>query len=200
MIPMKTRLRATLPTLLALVTAILLPATARAQNKIGMVDMNLVFAEYHKTKDAKARYEEAQKAAEKDLSDRVETFKKGMDEITRISAEMEKSGLGKDARDAKMKEREAKVAAARELDREISDFRTARQKALEDQFLKLRREIVEDILKAVNDTVKEKGYDLVLDKSGLSSGAVPIVLYSSKDFDFSKDVLAALNADVPKGN
>jgi len=197
---MKTRLRATLPTLLALVTAILLPATARAQNKIGMVDMNLVFAEYHKTKDAKARYEEAQKAAEKDLSDRVETFKKGMDEITRISAEMEKSGLGKDARDAKMKEREAKVAAARELDREISDFRTARQKALEDQFLKLRREIVEDILKAVNDTVKEKGYDLVLDKSGLSSGAVPIVLYSSKDFDFSKDVLAALNADVPKGN
>ena len=60
MIPMKTRLRATLPTLLALVTAILLPATARAQNKIGMVDMNLVFAEYHKTKDAKARYEEAQ--------------------------------------------------------------------------------------------------------------------------------------------
>ena len=123
-----------------------------------------------------------------------------MDEITRISAEMEKSGLGKDARDAKMKEREAKVAAARELDREISDFRTARQKALEDQFLKLRREIVEDILKAVNDTVKEKGYDLVLDKSGLSSGAVPIVLYSSKDFDFSKDVLAALNADVPKGN
>jgi Skp family chaperone for outer membrane proteins len=164
-----------------------------------MVDMNLVFAEYHKTKDAKIRYEEAQKAAEKDLADRVETFKKGMDEITRINAELEKSGLGKDARDVKMKEREAKVAAARELDREISDFRTARQKALEDQFLKLRREIVEDILKAVNDTVKEKGYDLVLDKSGMSSGAVPVVLYSSKDFDFSTDVLAALNGSA-KGN
>lgn len=185
--------------LMAFAAVLLLAGSASAQNKIGMVDMNLVFSDYHKTKDAKLRYDEAQKAADKDLAERVETFKKGMDEITRINAEMEKSGLGKDARDAKLKEREAKVAAVRELDREISDFRAARQKALEDQFLKLRKEIVEDILKAVNDTVKAKGYDLVLDKSGLSSGAVPIVLYSSKEFDFSQDVLDTLNRNAPAG-
>lgn len=185
--------------LLSITAVIMFAGSASAQNKIGMVDMNLVFSEYHKTKDAKIRYDEAQKAADKDLAERVETFKKGMDEITRINAEMEKSGLGKEARDAKLKERESKVSAVRELDREISDFRTARQKALEDQFLKLRKEIVEDILKAVNETVKEKGYDLVLDKSGLSSGAVPIVLYSSKDFDFSQGVLEALNRNAPAG-
>jgi Skp family chaperone for outer membrane proteins len=89
------------------------------------------------------------------------------------------------------------VAAARVLDREIADFRTAKQKALQDQFLRMRKDIVDDIMKTVNDLVKAKAYDVVFDKSGLSAGAVPVVLYSRDDLDFSSDVIAALNKNVP---
>jgi outer membrane protein len=167
---------------------------ANAQVKIGTVDMNRVFSEYSKTKDAQAKYAEAEKAANDDLNSRVETLKKSMQEISALNADLEKSDSGKEE---KVKDRDAKVAAARVLDREIADFRTAKQKALQDQFLRMRKDIVDDIMKTVNDLVKAKAYDVVFDKSGLSAGAVPVVLYSRDDLDFSSDVIAALNKNVP---
>ena len=167
---------------------------ANAQVKIGTVDMNRVFSEYSKTKDAQAKYAEAEKAANDDLNSRVETLKKSMQEISAINADLEKSDSGKEE---KVKDRDAKVAAARVLDREIADFRTAKQKALQDQFLRMRKDIVDDIMKTVNDLVKAKAYDVVFDKSGLSAGAVPVVLYSRDDLDFSSDVITALNKNVP---
>ncbi len=167
---------------------------ANAQVKIGTVDMNRVFSEYSKTKDAQAKYAEAEKAANDDLNSRVETLKKSMQEISALNADLEKSDSGKEE---KVKDRDAKVAAARVLDREIADFRTAKQKALQDQFLRMRKDIVDDIMKTVNDLVKAKAYDVVFDKSGLSAGAVPVVLYSRDDLDFSSEVIATLNKNVP---
>jgi Skp family chaperone for outer membrane proteins len=168
-------------------------ATAGAQTKIGIVDMNRVFTEYSKTKDAQAKYSESEKAANDELNTRVETLKKSMEEINVLSAEAQKEGLSKEAADAKKKELQPKIDAARTLDKEIADYRTSKQKALQDQFLRMRKDIVEDIMKSVNDLVKAKGFDLVLDKSGLSSGAIPVVLYSRDDMDFSSEVLSALN-------
>lgn len=168
-------------------------AIAGADVKIGTVDMNRVFSEYSKTKDAQAKYSDAEKAANDDLNNRVETLKKSMEEINRLNSDAQREGLSKEAQDAKKKEIEPKVAAARNLDREIAEFRTAKQKALQDQFLRMRKDIVDDIMKTVNDMVKEKGFDMVFDKSGLSAGAIPVVLYSRDDLDFSNDVLSVLN-------
>ena len=168
-------------------------ATAGAQTKIGIVDMNRIFTEYSKTKDAQAKYSASEKAANDELNTRVETLKKSMEEINALSADAQKEGLSASAVEAKKKELQPKIDAARALDKEIADYRTSKQKALQDQFLRMRKDIVEDIMKSVNDLVKSKGFDLVLDKSGLSSGAIPVVLYSSDDMDFSSEVLAALN-------
>jgi outer membrane protein len=170
---------------------------ANAQVKFGTVDMNRVFSEYYKTKNAQTKYAEAEKTANDDLNGRVETLKKSMQEISAINSDLEKTDLTKDARDAKLKDQQTKVAAARAMDREIADFRSAKQKTLQDQFLRMRKDIVDDIMKTVNDLVKAKGYDIVFDKSGLSAGAVPVVLFSRDDLDFSQDVITALNKNAP---
>ena len=170
---------------------------ANAQVKFGTVDMNKVFSEYYKTKDAQAKYAEAEKAANDDLNGRVEVLKKSMQEINQINAEIEKPELSKEAHDAKLKDQQAKIAAARTLDKEIADFRTAKQKGLQDQFLRMRKDIVDDIMKSVNDLVRAKAYDIVFDKSGLSAGAVPVVLYSRDDLDFSQDLITTLNKTAP---
>ena len=170
---------------------------ANAQVKFGTVDRNKVFSEYYKTKDAQAKYAEAEKAANDDLNGRVEVLKKSMQEINQINAEIEKPELSKEAHDAKLKDQQAKIAAARTLDKEIADFRTAKQKGLQDQFLRMRKDIVDDIMKSVNDLVKAKAYDIVFDKSGLSAGAVPVVLYSRDDLDFSQDLITTLNKTAP---
>ena len=170
---------------------------ANAQVKFGTVDMNRVFSDYYKTKNAQTKYAEAEKTANDDLNGRVETLKKSMQEISAINSDLEKTDLTKDARDAKLKDQQTKVAAARAMDREIADFRSAKQKTLQDQFLRMRKDIVDDIMKTVNDLVKAKGYDIVFDKSGLSAGAVPVVLFSRDDLDFSQDVITALNKNAP---
>jgi outer membrane protein len=178
---------------LALLVLLSGATVASADIKIGTVDMNKVFGEYTKTKDAQAKYSLAEKAANDDLNSRVETLKKSMQEISALNTDLEKTELGEDTRAAKQKDREAKVAAARAFDREIADFRTAKQKGLQDQFLKMRKDIVDDIMKTMNDMAKAKGFDLVFDKSGLSAGAIPVVLYSRDDYDFSSEVIDALN-------
>ncbi len=167
--------------------------------KIGVVDMNKVFGDYSRTKDAQEKYSQAEKAANNDLNKRVEMLKNSMREINQINSDLEKPALSPEAKETKIKERETKVAAARALDREIADFRAAKQKALQDQFLRTRKDIVDDIMKAVADLVKARNYDIVFDKSGLSAGAVPVVLYSGEGMDFSQDVVAALNKTAPAG-
>jgi Skp family chaperone for outer membrane proteins len=186
--------------LTAVVALLCLSVSANAQVKVGTVDMNRVFSEYTKTKDAQAKYAEAEKAANADLNTRVDTLKKSMQEINQINSDLEKGQLAPEAREAKIKDRETKVVAARALDREIADFRTTKQKTLQDQFLRMRKDIVDDIMKTVADLVKAKNYDIVFDKSGLSAGAVPVVLYSRDDMDFSQDVITVLNktATAPK--
>ena len=170
---------------------------ANAQVKFGTIDMNRVFSEYYKTKDAQDKYSAAEKAANDDLNGRVETLKASMKDISQLNTDIQKPDLAKDDADAKKKDLQTKVAAARALDKEIADYRTSKQKGLQDQFLRMRKDIVDDIMKTVNDLVKAKGYDIVFDKSGLSAGAVPVVLYSRDDLDFSQDVITTLNKNAP---
>ena len=63
--------------------------------------------------------------------------------------------------------------------------------------MRMRKDIVDDIMKAVNDKVKASGYDLVLDKSGMSMGQIPVVLYSRSDMDFSNEIITTLNKNAP---
>lgn len=184
-----------------LITAAALGAaasSANAQVKLGMVDMNSVFTSYYKTKDAEAKINEARAGAKKELDDRLETLKKAMDDINKTNQEIEKPELSKDGKDKLTKQRDEKVSEARNLDREIAEFRQTRERQLQEQFLRMRKDIIDDIMKVVNEKVKAAGYDVVFDKSGASMGQIPVVLYSRTDLDFSNDIITSLNKTAPK--
>jgi outer membrane protein len=172
--------------------------SAQAQIKVGVIDMNAVFTQYYRTKDAEAKLNEARAAAKKELDDRLETLKKSMDEINKINADLEKPELSKEAKDKSTKTRDEKVNEARNLDREITEFRGTRERQLQEQFVRMRKDIIDDIMKIVNDKVKSAAYDIVLDKSGMSMGQVPVVLFSAPNLDFSKDIIDTLNKDADK--
>jgi Skp family chaperone for outer membrane proteins len=121
-----------------------------------------------------------------------------MEEINKINADLEKPELSKDAKDKAAKSRDEKVAEARNLDREIAEFRGTRERQLQEQFVRMRKDIIDDIMKIVNDKVKSAAYDIVLDKSGMSMGQVPVVLFSAPNLDFSKDIIDTLNKDAGK--
>ena len=187
-----------LPCLLGAVSLCAASTSAHAQMKLGTVDMNTVFTSYYKTKDAEAKINEARAGAKKELDERLETLKKSMDDINKTNQEIEKPELSKDGKDKLAKARDEKVQEARNLDREIAEFRQTRERQLQEQFLRMRKDIIEDIMKVVNEKVKAAGYDLVLDKSGASMGQIPVVLYSRADLDFSSEIVTTLNKNAPK--
>lgn len=173
-------------------------SSAQADMKIGTLDMNNVFTQYYRTKDAETKLNEARASAKKELDDRLETLKKSMDEINKISADIEKPELSKDAKEKAAKTRDEKVAEARNLDREIAEFRGTRERQLQEQFMRMRKDIVDDIMKVVTVKVKEAQYDIVLDKSGMSIGQIPVIVYSKESMDFSKDIIDTLNQGAAK--
>ena len=172
--------------------------TAQAQVKVGTVDMNKVFSSYYKTKDAEQRINEARSTAKKELDDRMETYKKNLEAINKLNEEINKPELSKELKDSKSKARDEKIAETKNLEREITEFRSTREKQLQEQAVRMRNGIVDEITKLVQDKVKSDNYDLVFDKSGSSLNGVPMVLYSRDNMEFSGDIITALNKNKPK--
>ena len=180
---------------LALLASIALPAATFAQGslKFGTVDMNRAFKEYTKTKDAEKKINEAKDAAKKEYDDRAEGYKKALDEINKITQQLDAPALSADAKAQKAKERDEKIGSIKNMEREINEFRQTRERQLQEQALRMREGIVTEITDVVMERVKANGLDLVFDKSGPSMNGVPVVMYSRENAEFTNDVIAALN-------
>jgi len=185
-----------LPSLVVIAAFGITPAFA--QSKVGIVDMNKVFTSYYKTKEAETRLNDARAQAKTDLDSRLETLKSNMEEINKLEADTKKPELAADKKDAAIKQRDEKINEVRNLDREIGEFRQTRERQLQEQFMRMRGDIVQDIMKIVDSKVKAEGYDLVLDSSGLGISQVKVVLYSAPSMDFSDSIISQLNANAPK--
>ena len=184
---MKKFLIATCATLLAL------PAFGQGALKVATVDMNRAFKEYSKTKDAEAKINQARDAAKKEFDDRADAYKKALEEINNLNKQLDAPALSADAKSQKAKERDDKINNIKNMEREINEFRQTRERQLQEQALRMREGIVKEITEIVMDRVKTQSLDLVFDKSGASLNGVPLLMYARDTFDFTSDVIAALN-------
>ncbi len=170
---------------------------ASAQVKVGVVDMNKVFGGYYKTKDAENKINDARETAKKELDDRMESHKQMLDEINSLNKESDNAALSAPAKADRAKKRDEKIQQTRQLEQEINEFKGSREKQLQEQAVRMRNQIVEEIMVIINNKVKTDNYDLVLDKSGQSLNGVQIVLHSKESMEFSDDVITALNKTRP---
>ena len=181
--------------LLTVAAALALPAASYAQGtlKVGTVDMNRAFKEYNKTKDSEKKINEAKDAAKKEYDDRAENYKKALDEINKLNQQLDSPALSADKKTSMAKERDEKIANIKNMEREINEFRQTRERQLQEQAMRMRENIVKEITDVIMERVKTSNYDLVLDKSGPSMNGVNIVLHSKDSFDFTTDIITALN-------
>lgn len=183
--------------LFAAAVALVLPVTSFAQGtalKVGTVDMNRAFKEYTKTKDSEKKINEAKDAAKKEYDDRAENYKKALEEINKLSQQLEAPALSADAKTQKAKERDEKIASLKNMEREINEFRQTRERQLQEQAMRMREGIIKEITDIIMERVKTAQFDLVFDKSGLNMNGVPVLLHSKDNMDFTTDVITALNA------
>jgi outer membrane protein len=180
---------------LALTSMLALPLAAFGQGtvKIGTINMDRAFKEYSKTKDAEKKVNDAKDAAKKEFDDRTDAYKKALEDVNNLNKQLESTALSADKKTQLAKDRDDKINNIKNMEREINEFRVTRENQLREQALRMRDSIVKEIMDVVNDKVKTMNMDLVFDKSGLSVNGVPALLYSRDSYDFTNDVVAALN-------
>lgn len=182
------------------VLCLLCADAAVAQIKVGAVDMNRVFKDYRKTKDAEAKLNQAKEIARKEYDERAEAYKKALDEINGANQQLEAPGVSADAKARKTKGREEKVAALKKMEVEINDFRQTREHQLREQVQRMQEGIVREITAVVMDLVKAKNLDLVFDTSGASFNGFSPILFSPKSGDLTAEVIAVLNKPGEQGS
>ena len=178
---------------IALALCIVSAVETNAQAKIGTVDMERVLKEYSRTKEAEAKLNDAKNAAKKEYDERAESYKKALEEVNKLNGQLDSPVLTADAKAAKAKERDDKIANIKQMEREITEFRQTREQQLQQQLLRMREGLVKEITDVVMEQVKFRNMELVFDKSGLSLNRISPILFSLDGMDFSSDVIAELN-------
>ncbi|HEX8077433.1 MAG TPA: OmpH family outer membrane protein, partial [Chthoniobacterales bacterium] len=162
---------------------------------VGLVDMNAIFKAYDKTKASETKINEAKDAAKKEYDDRSETYKKALEEVNALSARVDALSTNAPGRASLVKERDQKIAAVKNLEREINEFRQTRERQLQEQALRMRENIVKEIDDAIRQSLTQSNANpLLFDISGTSSNGVPIIVYHKGIPDFSTDIVAGMNA------
>ena len=180
---------------LALISLLALPLATFGQGalKVGTINMDRAFKEYTKTKEAERKINDAKDAAKKEFDDRTDAYKKALEEVNNLNKQLESQALSADKKTQLAKDRDDKINNIKNMEREINEFRQTRENQLREQALRMREGIVKEITDIVNDKVKTLNMDLVFDKSGMSFNGVPLVMYARDSYDFTNDVVAALN-------
>lgn len=173
-------------------------ASAQAQMKIGIVDMKRVFQEYHKTKDAEKKVNEDKSKAKKDLDQRSLAYQKLILEWENAMKIVNDKLVNEELKEQKKQEANKISSEAKALEREIDEFRRRREQQLQEQVMRMRKGLLDDISQRVEEKAARDNYDLVFDKSGVSPSGVKFLLHSKDAVDFSNEVLAELNKNAPK--
>ena len=172
-------------------------AAPSAEMKIGIVDMKRVFQEYYKTKDAEKKVNEDKSKAKKELDERSAKYRDLISKWNESQKILQDKLVNEELKQQKAKEAQEIASEAKSLEREIDEFRRRREAQLQEQVLRMRKGLLEDIRQRVEEKAKRDNYDLVFDKSGMSPSGVPFLLHSKDAVDFSTEVITELNKGAP---
>ena len=168
-----------------------------ASTSIGIVDMDRIYREYHKTQSNEAELNKVKAEAKEEVDKRLKKFESLRGEFTDKQKKLADNSLNAAARQKAQKEAEGMVQELESLRRDINEFAQRRQAQIADQLNRMRKDILEDLHKFVAEKSKAGGYDLVFDKSGRSSSGIEILLFSKDAIDITNDLLKEVNKDAP---
>jgi outer membrane protein len=180
--------------------AILLTASSQAEtNKIGIIDMQRIFENYWKTKEAQAQVDDQTREFEKRKKGMLDDYQKGTGEYKKLFESAQDQAISSDERDRRKSAAEKKLLEIQQIQQDANLF----QRTTDEQLKMLSRRMTENILRDIRDLVDAKakagGYTLVIDIGAKSAVGTPIVLYTNGQNDMTQEVLSELNSTAPTG-
>lgn len=178
--------------LLGLSCITLLPVSASAEMKVAIIDLQKVFKDYKKTKKADTELKDKAAGYRKERDERREDYRKMIDQYRALEESADDPSLSEAAREEKKKKLKEKKTALIEKERKLREFDQTTAKLFQDQQLRMRKTIVEEINEMVQEFAKGK-YQLVLDKSGMTMNGTPLVFFSEGVSDITAEITKKLN-------
>ena len=166
--------------------------------RIVLVDLNRVFIEYYKTPIASAKLKETIDSYNKEQEELRTQLRKGIDELTKLREEQEKTEYTPEVREQKKKAVQEKLAETQKAQRDLEEYQRSHQQILDQQRDRMRQTILGEIKDVISKEAKDAGYTLVLDKSGNTLNGIPTVVYSQDSMDITDDIIKKLNKNQPK--
>lgn len=186
----------TIPLLTAALT-LGLAGSAMAELKIGTVNVKNVFSNYYKTKNADSKMREATATVRHDMDEKSAKIKAMEDDINKDSEMLKQPEINEAKKAPIAKGLEKKINDYKLAVKDRQEFAEEKSKELDRARLLMRNGIVEDITRVISDVQKADNFDIIFDTSGFSDNAMPVIVFSKPDWDFTKDVITKLNADKP---
>ena len=141
----------------------------------------------------------SENAAKKEYDERADAYKKALEEINQVNAQLDSPVLTADAKASKAKGRDEKIANLKNMEREISEFRQTREQQLQQQMLRMRENLLKEMTEVVLEQVKSRNMDLVFDKSGASFSPILSVLFPRGHGLHGRCPGGAAQAEAPHG-
>lgn len=176
----------------AMVLALVAGACGAAELRVATVDLDAVFTAHPKTQAAEAELKTAEEAIQAEMDQMVAEGRGLQDEVASLREAAKNPMLTETARMAKRNEAEEKVTELQEFQLRVRRTQETKLKQMREKVMKSRQGIVDEMTAVVADFAKEEGYDLILDSSGMTMNAVPLMIYSNPDLDVTDQLIARM--------
>lgn len=170
---------------------------ARAEQKLGTVNLQKVFDGFYKTKQANDKIQEARGSFEKSGKTLQEDYTKANDELKKLLEGMNDPAISTEEKDRRKKEADGKYQEVKRIEMSINDFRETSNRSLNDQMRRMRDGILREIQDTVTEKAKAGGFAFIFDTAALSANVAPVFVYYTADNDLSEAVLTDLNKTAP---
>src|SRR5262245_31271358 len=160
-----------------LVLMCLLGGSARAETRIGTVDLRKVFEGYWKKKQAEAQLKDRQAEMEKEDKNMLEDYKKMKEEYQTLLTNANDQAASPEERERRKKLAEDKLKQMKDLEDTIRQYETQARSTLLDQSQRTRSKILEEIRTVVKAKAQAAGFSLVIDTASESANQTPFVLF-----------------------
>lgn len=158
--------------------------------RIGIVDYQAIFNQYHKTVHANRVLQAklaSSKARDEELVRQRETCVNQLQRLREASLDPK---LSKKDREGLKRAYEQKSKELSEIERKLAEWRTRQNKEIQEYSGKSQLQLMRDVITAVGTEARQRGLDLVVDHQGR-------VLYVRDPEDLTQAVLGALNVSQP---
>jgi outer membrane protein len=165
--------------------------------KLVVVDMAKVYDNHYKTKEANAKFLDAEQKAQEQVEEYNKQGQMLVDEYKELIEQSKNTLLTTEARGKAEADAQKKLEDIQRKQAEVQQFRQTTQRSLQQRIKTHRDLLLEEISKVVSDLAKRSGATLVLDRSGPTLFGIPSVIHADPAYDITEAVLAEVNKDRP---